>query len=74
MTLQFKTNINTIECVQRISPYLEDEMGITFWHVDTEVSNKTLTIETETLSPSEIISIARKAGFIAKLLTKRVLN
>ena len=44
-------------------------MGITFWHVDTEVSNKTLTIETETLSPSEIISIARKAGFIAKLLT-----
>lgn len=70
MTYQFKTNINTIECVQIVSPYLEDEMGITFWHIDIEVPNKTLTIETETLGPFEIISILRKAGFIANILKK----
>lgn len=74
MTFKFKTNINTIDCVQRVSPYLEDEMAITFWHVDTDMANKTLIVETEKLNPSEIIAILRKAGFIANLLKKQTIN
>jgi len=52
---------------------LEDEMAITFWHVNTGMPNKALTVKTEKLSPPDIIAILRKAEFIANLLKKQTI-
>ena len=56
-TLKFKTNINCGGCVAKVTPHFNDEEGIKKWSVDTTSPQKTLTVETDSLSENEVIQI-----------------
>jgi len=70
---KFKTNIATVECIQRVSPYLEDEASIVFWHVDSDHPDNILSIKTTQLQPNDVLAILRRAGFIGKVLLEEAI-
>lgn len=64
-TLTFKTNINCGNCLAKVTPILNAESNIESWKVDLEDPERTLTVETETLSPEDVKKMVLKSGFIA---------
>lgn len=64
--LKFKTNINCGGCVAKVTPALDTAEGVCEWSVDTTNRDKVLTVKTDSLSISEVISTVEKAGFSAK--------
>jgi copper chaperone len=62
-TYTFKTNINCAGCVAAITPTLNAELGSENWLVDTAVSEKVLTIKTNSKTESELMNIVEKAGY-----------
>ncbi len=65
-TLTFKTNINCGGCIEKVSPYLNQEVNIKSWKVDTTIPTKILTIETEALTPESVILLLHEAGYKAE--------
>lgn len=65
---QFKTNINCSGCVAKVTPVLNQNEEIKEWDVDTNNSNKILTVTTENLGEEEVKDIVQKAGFKAESL------
>ena len=65
-TLKFNTNINCAGCVASVTPHLNKVSEIEKWDVDTNQSNKPLTVKTD-LDEKEIIEIIQKAGFKATI-------
>lgn len=64
----FKTNINCIECVDRVKPQLdrlEKEKSIDRWHLDLDNPEYLLEIDTDKLSPEDIKQLIGQAGFAA---------
>ena len=72
MELEFKTNIRNMSDVQTVSPFLEDEKGILYWHIAPELADNVLTLKMKSLDADAIISILRKAGYTAGLIEQRV--
>ncbi len=60
--LKFKTNINCMGCVAKITPHIENAEGVNAWEVDTTTPDKVLTIEGD-LTEKEAIELVTKAGF-----------
>lgn len=67
-TLRFKTNINCSNCVAKVTPFLDKKEGISSWKVDTDNSDKILTVETEDLEEVDIIKTLKRTGFEAEAL------
>ena len=63
----FKTNINCGNCIKSVTPFLNSEIDIENWEVDTEDANKILSVEAD-LKQEEIIKIVEQAGFKAEPL------
>lgn len=64
----FRTDINCIECVDRVKPQLdklEKEKSIDRWHLDLNHPEYLLGIDTDMLSPEEIKHLIRQTGFEA---------
>lgn len=71
-TYFFKTNINCIECVDRVKPQLdklEQDKSIEHWHLDLNHPEYLLEIETDKLSPEQVKHIIRETGFDADVTT-----
>ncbi len=68
-TLKFKTNINCTGCLSTVTPFLEENKGISKWHVDLESENRILTVETQDQKATDIQKTVQKAGFNAEPLT-----
>lgn len=67
--LQFKTNLNCSGCVAKVKADLDSADGICDWNVDTENSNKVLTVQSNgNISEKEVIDIIKKKGFKAESL------
>lgn len=64
-TLTFKTNINCGNCLAKVTPVLNAESNIESWKVDLEDPERTLTVETITLSPEDVKKTVLKSGFLA---------
>jgi len=64
---EFKTTINCGGCVAKVKPILDSISSIQSWSVDTISPEKTLTVETETVSPEQIIEALAKIGFKSEL-------
>lgn len=62
-TLRFKTNILCEQCVAKVTPFLNRKEGIRSWSIDTSVSDKILTVETEELEAEDIVKTVRRTGF-----------
>ena len=62
-TLKFKTNINCGGCIAKVTPNLDKTVGKGNWHVDTANAEKILTVETNTLSETDVENAVKDAGF-----------
>lgn len=64
-TLKFKTNINCGNCISKVTPFLNEEFAIVNWSVDTDNSDKVLSIELEEdeITKEQVMEIVKKAGF-----------
>lgn len=61
--LKFKTNINCSRCVAAVTPLLAKIAGLESWSVDTDDSDKILTVSLAGASDEEVVESIRKAGF-----------
>lgn len=71
-TYFFKTNINCIECIDRVKPplnKLEQDKSIEQWHLDLNHPECLLKIETNKLSPEQVKHIIHETGFDAGFTT-----
>lgn len=64
-THKFKTNINCGGCVAKVTPILNEIKEISKWEVNTNESNKTLTIESSNLELSDLKNALESIGFKA---------
>lgn len=64
-TLRFNTTINCANCVRAITPVLNSEKTISNWQVDTNDSNKVLTVSGE-ISAEQVVALVEEAGFEAR--------
>ena len=69
-TLKFKTNINCSGCLAKVTPFLNEVDGICHWSVDTDSTDKVLSVHSEGITEEEVIKKVQKAGFEIKLLTQ----
>lgn len=61
--LKFKTNINCMGCVSKVTPELDKITDVNNWEVDIRNRDKILTISTQSVNENEVISAVEKAGF-----------
>lgn len=66
--LKFKTNLNCSNCVSKVQKDLDTANGILEWNVDTENSDKVLTVKADGISEAEVKAIIKKKGFKAEVL------
>lgn len=67
-TLKFKTSIKCGGCIATVTPFLNNVSGIAKWSVDTVSPEKILTVETENVSPEEIVSVLKNVGYQAEII------
>lgn len=67
-TKQFKTNIMCGSCIAKVTPIFNETFGKNNWKVDTQNSNKTLTVSTNNTNENDIIKVVEKAGYMAEEL------
>ena len=66
-TLKFKTNIQEMNCVDRIASYLDNVKDIITWSIDVNAEDHLLIVQGyEGLHPRDVVSIVNLAGFYAK--------
>lgn len=64
-TLKFKTSINCGSCVAKVTPILNENEQIVNWAVDTENTDKILTVEGSDIDEADLIKSLQKIGFSA---------
>jgi copper chaperone CopZ len=65
-TLQFKTNINCGNCIKSVTPFLNALETVDHWQVNTDVSDKILSVETEeseAMVKQQVEKALQDAGF-----------
>lgn len=60
--LKFKTNINCGSCIKSVKPFLDEVVGEGNWAVDTDNTEKILTVNTDE-EVSEVVEAVTDAGF-----------
>ncbi len=66
--IQFKTTLNCGGCVAKVKSDLDNNVGIGQWNVDTDSSDKILTVQSEGITEDEIVAIIKSKGFSAEPL------
>jgi copper chaperone len=64
-TMKFKTDIKCSGCVAKVTPFLNEAVGVDHWQVDTSNPSKVLAITNNT-SEAEVKAAVAKAGFKAE--------
>ncbi len=64
--LKFKTNLNCGGCVSKVQSDLDNASGVCEWNVDTDNSDKILTVKSEGITEDQVIAIVNKKGFKAE--------
>lgn len=65
---KFKTNINCNNCLNSVTPFLNQEMDIEEWQVDLSHPDRILSASLEEDDASLVINAIEKAGFKAELI------
>ena len=74
-TLQFKTNIQEVSCVDRIASYLDNFKDIITWNIDMDTKDHLLTVQAyERLHPRDVVAVINLAGFHAKPVKNNLLT
>lgn len=67
-SLVFKSNINCMNCLAKVKPALDHEKEIQKWAVDLQSEDRTLTVETDSLSPDQIKNAILETGFLVEFV------
>ena len=62
-TVRFKTNMKCSGCIETVTRFLNDVEQIKKWEVDTNHSDKILTVEFDGTNEEIIIAKVQQAGF-----------
>lgn len=68
-TIELKTNIMCGSCIAKVTPTLNEEIGVGKWKVDTLNPKKVLTVTTDSLDENKVIKAVEKAGYKAEALS-----
>ena len=60
---KFKTSINCGGCISKVKPALDNAEGLSNWAVDTDNSDKILTVTSEGITQEEVVEIVKAKGF-----------
>ncbi|RNI32032.1 copper chaperone [Rufibacter immobilis] len=66
--LKFKTNVQSSEQIEQVTPFLEKLPGIENWKIDVGTEENILSISGTNLNPQKIENAVKKAGYTAELL------
>ena len=66
--LVFKTNVEDVQQVRKISPHIKNINGVLQWNIDLHDCDKVLRIVADGLSPHSIETILQNAGYYCKEL------
>ncbi|MFV0540038.1 MAG: heavy-metal-associated domain-containing protein [Aestuariibaculum sp.] len=66
--LKFKTNLNCGGCVSKVQADFDNVEGICHWNVDTDNSDKILTVSSKGITEDEVIKIIQSKGFKAEII------
>ncbi len=67
--IALKTNIMCGACLAKVSPALNESLGVGNWQVLIQHPKKVLTVSSDALSGEEVIKVVEKAGFKAEKLS-----
>jgi copper chaperone CopZ len=65
-TLKFKTNINCMGCVAKVTNKLNETVGEDNWSVDISTPEKTLTVKGENITAEIVEEAIKTTGFNAE--------
>jgi copper chaperone len=63
MTVKFKTNINCGNCINSVTPFLNEVDNVDLWKVDTNNPSKILEVQLDDQNKETVIDAVKKAGF-----------
>lgn len=66
--LKFKTNLNCGGCVSKVQADFDNAEGIFSWNVDTDNSDKILTIKSIGITENEVMKIVQDKGFKIEII------
>lgn len=69
--LKFKTNLNCGGCVSKVQSDFDNAAGVCHWDVDTDNSDKILTVSSKGISEDEVIKLFKARASRQKLSVKR---
>jgi len=72
--LEFKTNINSNDCVDKASPHLDAVGTIRNWEVATKNPKKILTVRGKSIEVNEVVKATKKAGFKVEFIRERIME
>lgn len=62
-TLRFKTTIKCSGCLEKVTPFLNEQLDSDEWNVDIFTPSKILTVQSDKMTASEIEEKVKQAGF-----------
>lgn len=66
--IKFKTNINCNHCINKVTPVLDSDTGISEWNVDLNSEDKILTVKGENPDVGRIIESLSGVGYLAETI------
>lgn len=69
-TLQFKTTINCTGCLEKVAPFLKENLSPEAWSVDLSDPAKVLTVTTDSVTAENIVEKIKRAGFSIEQIVK----
>ncbi len=65
---RFKTNIKCMGCVSKVTPVMNEEVGVDNWEVDTQSLDKILTVKGIGIDSSDVIHAIESTGFKLEII------
>ena len=69
-TLKFKTSIKCAGCIEKVTPFLNEQLAPEEWNVDIYTPAKILTVTSDKVTAEEIENKVQQAGFEVERITE----
>ena len=70
-TLQFKTTIKCAGCLEKVTPFLNEQLTPEEWNVDILTPVKILTVNSDKMTAEEVEEKVKQAGFQIERISEK---
>jgi copper chaperone len=70
-TLQFKTTIKCAGCLEKVTPFLNEQLTPEEWNVDILTPAKILTVNSDKMTAEEVEEKVKQAGFQIERISEK---